>query len=144
MDVVTERRRRAMPDGPIPPEFHYEGYRQSQLWLEVARRHAPSGLDAFYQLAFSRVPIGTFTHLIGLGAGGARKEYWLQQRITGEALHPDRRQRLARTSFRPASPPLGGGRPLARSLPISPGSPDFLTGSPHSMIRGLVSTRRSD
>jgi len=129
MEAVAERRRRALPNGPIPGEFHYEGHRQSQLWLEVARRHAPPGLDTFYRQAFTMVPTGTFSHLISLGAGGARKEGWLQQRITANRFTPvDVSDSLALLSAQHLrtlveKPP----RPIVADLTQFPGLPDWLS-----------------
>jgi hypothetical protein len=88
MESAAERRKQSLPLGEIPPEFHYEGYRQSQLWLKVAQRHAPSGLGAFYQTAFACLPLHDKAHLVGLGAGGGWKEAWLQARLGASRFTP--------------------------------------------------------
>jgi len=84
--AISAKRRRALLEGVIPPLFHYESVRQSQLWLEVARRYQPKGLELFYRRAFESIRDAAPGHLVALGCGGGWKERWLLEAVD----HPER------------------------------------------------------
>ncbi len=90
MEAVAARRRRALPDGIVPPSLLYEGYRLSHLWMEVARNHAPPGLETFYRETFRAwfPSPGSHPHLVGLGTGGGWKEGWLQEQVAASRFTP--------------------------------------------------------
>lgn len=87
-EALAARRTEALlcgDDPALPNAMHYETRRQSQLWREVARKYQPEGLEGFYRGVFkelrqTRVLAAPF-HLVGLGAGGARKERWLLEAV---------------------------------------------------------------
>jgi uncharacterized SAM-dependent methyltransferase len=89
---VSEKRRRVLAEGIVPPEFLYAGLRQTQRWLEVARRHVPPGLEEFYQATFDawapRLRGTVPCHLVGLGVGSGIKEGWLQERVAAVRFTP--------------------------------------------------------
>lgn len=130
MDAIAERRRNALASGVIPPEFHYVGHRQTGLWLEVARCHAPAGLGPFYRQALAELPLPRVPHLIGLGPGSAQKEAWLQERVRSTRFTPvdvsDSLALLAARRLAPLveHPPL----PLVADLTRFPGLPGWLAG----------------
>lgn len=77
-------RRGSMETGWVDAAFHYQSVRQAELWMEVHRAHAPvSGREAFREIFHeAAVPVareaaGRAVHLVGLGAGGGRKEGWI-------------------------------------------------------------------
>lgn len=76
----------------IPNGFHYVSPRQSELWREVADKYQPAGLGRFYRAVFEGLAqaglLKSPFHLVGLGAGGARKERWLLESVgTPEVNH---------------------------------------------------------
>jgi L-histidine N-alpha-methyltransferase len=129
LESIAERRSMALPRGVIPPEFLYVGHRQSELWLEVARCHAPAGLDLFYRKAFAELPIPQLPHLVGLGPGSARKEAALQERLGAGRFTPvDVSDSLALISARRLAPMVQHlPRPLVADLTRFPGLPDWLS-----------------
>jgi uncharacterized SAM-dependent methyltransferase len=65
----------------IAPKFHYQSYKQAQLWLDLHRACSPAVLDpecaAIYDQSFEAaadVVQGRRVRLIGLGCGGGDKE----------------------------------------------------------------------
>jgi hypothetical protein len=65
----------------MDPAFHYHSARQSELWWEVHRSHAPFFANPEFRLIFERLAAGLALelagerlHVIGLGAGGGSKE----------------------------------------------------------------------
>ncbi len=90
MNAVADLRRSSLPSGKIPHLFHYEGLRQSQLWMKVARAHAPNTEPAYREVFESaREWIGDEpVHVVGLGAGGAAKEQKLLEGLTKPLFTP--------------------------------------------------------
>lgn len=84
-------RRDALFASAIPNSLHYETPRQSQLWQAVARLYAPE-VEPVYREIFEPVldwaSDGDPIHVIGLGAGGARKEAWLIENLYGARFTP--------------------------------------------------------
>jgi L-histidine N-alpha-methyltransferase len=65
----------------IAPKFHYQTYKQAQLWLALHRARSPAWLDpdaaAVYDRSFAAATAlipQTKVHLTGLGCGGGYKE----------------------------------------------------------------------
>jgi uncharacterized SAM-dependent methyltransferase len=65
----------------IAPKFHYQSYKQAQLWLALHRARSPARLDpdcaAVYDRSFAAAAAampGRQARLIGLGCGGGYKE----------------------------------------------------------------------
>ncbi len=129
MESIAERRRLALPLGSIPAEFHYVGHRQSELWLAVARCHAPTGLDIFYRGAFAALPIPHLPHLVGLGPGSAQKEAWLQEKLQARRFTPvDVSESLSLFSALRLRPHVAHApRPLVADLTRFPNLPDWLS-----------------
>lgn len=82
------RRLASLREGVIDHLFHYQGVRQSQLWLEVHDKHAPGCIDPSFETTFRTVfedlaqqlknqPL----HVIALGPGGGEKEAWLLEHL---------------------------------------------------------------
>jgi L-histidine N-alpha-methyltransferase len=79
-------RRAALESGVLDPSFHYQSVRQSELWMEVHRRHAPAAVDPSFMRIFQQVAeslsvavAGRAVHVLGLGAGGGEKESLILQ-----------------------------------------------------------------
>lgn len=86
--ALSQKRRDSLVRGEIDHGFHYQGVKQSQLWLEVHRCHAPlfsntSFIDIFHAIAADTAAelAGQAVHVIGLGSGGGEKEAWLLQAL---------------------------------------------------------------
>lgn len=84
----SARRRTSIASGAIDHLFHYQGVKQSQLWLEVHRKHAPLAADRSFEAIFRRISNETAAglknrpvHVIGLGPGGGEKEAWLLEAL---------------------------------------------------------------
>jgi len=80
-DAQAGKRADSLRLGEIDHAFHYAGVKQTQLWLEVHRSHAPMfgdpAFEAIYRRIFTDVAAdmdGQPLHVIGLGAGGGQKE----------------------------------------------------------------------
>jgi hypothetical protein len=64
----------------VAPKFHYQSYKQAQLWLALHRACSPAWLDpdcaALYDRSFAAAAAmpGRGAFLIGLGCGGGYKE----------------------------------------------------------------------
>ena len=130
MTAMAELRREALPSGAIPHLFHYERLRQSQLWLEVARKYAPD-VEATYRQVFqtAREWCGNApVHLVGLGAGGARKERWLLEKLENPRFTPvDVSDSLALQSTQHVRDLTGKPpKPLVADILEFPGLPDWL------------------
>ena len=77
----------------IAPKFHYQSYKQAQLWLTLHRACSPAWLDpecaALYDRSFAAatasVP-GRRACLIGLGCGGGYKEARLLRALAAPGL----------------------------------------------------------
>lgn len=131
MEAVTNLRRSSLPCGKIPHLFHYEGLRQSQLWMKVAQAHAPNS-DQAYREMFKEAAdwAGTESiHVIGLGAGGASKEEKLLSGLNNPLFTPvDVSDSLAllsaqNTSALTEAPP----KPLVADILAFPELPDWLS-----------------
>tara|TARA_R110002096_G_scaffold206192_11_gene392415 strand:- start:36 stop:947 length:912 start_codon:yes stop_codon:yes gene_type:complete len=90
MAAVASLRQSSLPSGKIPHLFHYEGLRQSQLWMEVARAHAPNTESTYHKIfQVAREWMGDEPiHVVGLGAGGASKERKLLEGLTKPQFTP--------------------------------------------------------
>jgi uncharacterized SAM-dependent methyltransferase len=82
------RRRDSLLSGAIDHLFHYQGVRQSQLWLEVHRKHAPLFAEHSFEDIFRKIAALTArrlknqpVHVIALGPGGGEKEAWLLEAL---------------------------------------------------------------
>ena len=82
-DAISKRRATALENGEIPQTFHFESYRQSLLWQSVAKCFAPK-VESAYREAFSAIECDENVHLIGLGAGGGEKEFWLAETLRSQ------------------------------------------------------------
>jgi hypothetical protein len=83
-----ERRKSSLLQGAIDHLFHYQGVHQSQLWLEVHRKHAPLTAERSFEDIFRGISTQTAlalrgkpVHVIGLGPGGGEKEAWLLEAL---------------------------------------------------------------
>ncbi|QFY43356.1 L-histidine N(alpha)-methyltransferase [Candidatus Methylospira mobilis] len=80
-EMQARKRADSLCLGEMEHAFHYVGVRQTQLWLEVHRNHAPMfgdpAFEAIYRRIFTDVAAnlnGQPLHVIGLGTGGGQKE----------------------------------------------------------------------
>jgi len=87
-DAQAQKRRDSLFQGKIDHGFHYQGLQQSELWLEVHRRHAPSFTSPSFVEIFKAMSLetaarlaGQSVHVIGLGPGGGEKEAGLLQAL---------------------------------------------------------------
>jgi uncharacterized SAM-dependent methyltransferase len=80
----------------VPGKLHYLSTAQTQAWLAVHERHAPSRADedctAAYDAAFARattlVRDGTEVAVVGLGAGGGQKDARMVRTLAAEGVFP--------------------------------------------------------
>ncbi len=85
------RRQASLQSGAIDHLFHYQGVKQSQLWLDVHRAHAPLSADLSFEDIFRKISLktarelaGRSVHVIALGPGGGEKEAWLLEALRHE------------------------------------------------------------
>lgn len=85
------RRQASLQSGAIDHLFHYQGVKQSQLWLDVHRAHAPLSADPSFEDIFRKISLKTArdharrsVHVIALGPGGGEKEAWLLEALRKE------------------------------------------------------------
>jgi L-histidine N-alpha-methyltransferase len=145
--AVRARRAASLHTGEMDHAFHYAGARQAELWLEVHRRHAPlfadPAFEGIYRELFATLALelaGRPAHVIGLGAGGGRKESWLL-----EALHRagcplrytpvDASLDLAWLSAEVGAPFVADSVPLVGDLSLLPDLPAWLDRDPAEAIR---------
>lgn len=79
--VMSLKRCESLFSGVMDQRFHYMTQRQSQLWMDVHRRHAPLFEDSEFISIFQRVAsdlaldlAGRSVHVVGVGSGGGEKE----------------------------------------------------------------------
>jgi L-histidine Nalpha-methyltransferase len=142
------RRRASLKDGAIDHIFHYQGVKQSQLWLEVHRRHAPGSTDSSFEDTFRRLfeetarnLEGKPLHVIALGPGGGEKEAWLLEQLSAANCSLrytpiDAGLELALLSAEVATPIVGAEiHPIVGDLSLIKELPDWLNRFPSDETR---------
>lgn len=79
----------------VPPEFHYQSYKQAQKWLAVHEAWSPARNDsdcaAIYERSFTaarKLVSGPRVVVIGLGCGGGQKEARLLTLLSEQGKEP--------------------------------------------------------
>jgi uncharacterized SAM-dependent methyltransferase len=80
-DRVKETLLEGLRSRRIAPKFHYQSYKQAQLWLALHRACSPAWLDPDCELMYSRSFMAVprliqqeRVNIVGLGCGGGNKE----------------------------------------------------------------------
>ncbi len=88
MESIALARKESLRTGQVDHTFHYASERQSELWLEVHRKHSPvvtdQGVSKIYRDLFRETAamwVGKVVHVVGLGCGGGSKDRLLLEAL---------------------------------------------------------------
>ncbi|PTY01042.1 hypothetical protein DB346_15680 [Verrucomicrobia bacterium LW23] len=126
-EALRVARVQSLRSGRVHHAFHYNTVRQTDLWLDVFRKHSPvvgnPEFGRIYRASFARLAgelaasVGTrrSVHVIGLGAGDGTKEAWLLEALAAQGVAArftavDVSAELALTACRKACAHLPGDR----------------------------------
>jgi L-histidine N-alpha-methyltransferase len=136
----------------IAPKFHYQSYKQAQLWQALHRAHSPAWLDpnavGIYDNSFAAATALVSqpqVHVIGLGCGGGHKEARLLRLLNTQKKNLfftpcDGSLPLLLAAVREAESACGNlaCRPLLCDLALAPDLPEILDAADTSRARRIV------
>jgi uncharacterized SAM-dependent methyltransferase len=151
-DSVKETLLECLWSRRIAPKFHYQSYKQAQLWKAVNRAFAPIWLDRDCVLMYRRSVtevVGYLperrVNLVGLGCGDGQKEGWLLHLLAAQGKEVSYFPcdvslplLLTATSKAQAACPSMPCRPLLCDLAITDDLPEILNPGDETDTRRII------